>query len=469
MTAQISTTDAAFAFGPFLLVPRQTLLLENGRPVRIGRRAFDVLALLVAAHGRVVGKRELLARAWPGLVVEDGNLKVTIAAIRRLLGEDARTDAPRHIATVVGRGYRFIAIVRQESYGTGRDGDAMPAPQRVIGRDAVLAAIVRDLEDARLVSIVGPGGVGKTAAALAVADLAAGAFNDGCRFADLAPLDDPARVADAIDGALRGRAHGAILLVLDNCEHVVGAVALHADRLLAGTHQLKLIVTSREPLCIRGERVRRLSGLAVPDHADGIGAVDAMAFPAVQLFARCATHAACAAGQAPVFLLDDANAGAVSAICRLLDGLPLAIERAAQRAGTMGAAAVLDHLVRRFAMFDGFHAGPARHRTLTATVHASYVLLAPSEQAVLRRLAVFAGAFGLEAACAVCCTHDTDRSSVMEAIASLVAKSLLLAQPCQRGMAYRQGFLTRAFAMEQLIAHGELQDAQRRQAQGTDA
>lgn len=461
LTAQISTTDTAFAFGPFLLLPAQTLLLENGAPVRIGRRAFDVLTLLVAAHGRIVGKRELLARAWPGLVVEEGNLKVHIAALRRLLGEDARAGAPRHIATVVGRGYRFIATVRQ--VGPVAQMVQIPAPPRIVGRDAVQDATVQDLAETRLVSIVGPGGVGKTALALAVAGVAADGLKDGWRTVDLAPLADPAQVPGAIDAILRNGADSDRLLVLDNCEHLVGAVALHVDHLLARTRHVKCIVTSREPLCIRGERVRRLGGLAAPEPGAGSMLAHALAYPAVQLFAERAAEAGVP------FLVDDTNAVHVSAICGLLDGLPLAIERVAQRVGAMGAAATLDHLARRFSMFDGFHAGPARHRTLTATVHGSYMLLAPDEQAVLRRLAVMDGAFSLDAACAVCCAADLDRAAVMDAVASLVVKSLLVAQPCDGEMLYRQGLLTRAFALEQLMAQGELHDVQERKAQDRDA
>jgi predicted ATPase/DNA-binding winged helix-turn-helix (wHTH) protein len=461
LTAQIATMDTAFAFGPFLLLPGQALLLENGEAVRIGRRAFDVLTVLVAAHGRIVGKRELLARAWPGLVVEEGNLKVHIAALRRLLGEDARAGAPRHIATVVGRGYRFIATVRQ--VGPVAPMTQGPARQRIVGRDAVQDAIVQDLAETRLVSIVGPGGVGKTALALAVADLAAGGRGDGWRTVDLAPLAEPAQVPAAFDAILRDGADSGRLLVLDNCEHLVGAVALHVDALLARTRHLKLIVTSREPLCIRGERVRRLAGLAAPEPSAGITLAHAMAYPAVQLFAERAAQAGVP------FLVDDTSAAQVSAICGLLDGLPLAIERVAQRVGALGAAATLDHLARRFSMFDGFHAGPARHRTLTATVQGSYALLAPDEQAVLRRLAVMDGAFSLDAACAVCCAGALARPAVMDAVASLVVKSLLVAQPREGAMLYRQGLLTRAFALEQLVAQGELHDAQQRRAQDRDA
>ena len=452
MTALLLAPANAFAFDRFLLIPAQNLLLENQEAVRIGQRAFDVLTVLVAAHGQIVAKRTLLARVWPGLVVEEGNLKVNIAALRRVLG-DADAGAPRFIATVVGRGYRFIAPVRLATRTSADPGNLPQVAWRIYGRETVIDAIVRDLDGTRLVTIAGPGGVGKTTVALAAAHKAGGAFGDGCRRIDVSLMTEPQEVSDALAGlgsVAEGAERPSMLIVLDNCEHLIGAVALGVDRLLATTWNVKCIVTSREPLCIRGERVRRLAGLALPPEADGITAADAAAFPAVQLFVERAMLA-CQA-----FTLDDANAAAVGAICRRLDGLALAIERVAARAGALGIAATLDHLKLRFDMFDGFHAGPARHRTLTATVYASYVLLTPGEQATLRCLAVLDGPFTLDAACAVCGGQDSERATVLEAMASLVAKSLLVAEPGHGGMTYRQMHVVRAFALDQLRERGEL-------------
>ena len=479
MTALTLELASSFAFGPFLLLPERHLLLENGEPVRIGRRSFDLLTALVRCCGQVVTKRELLSLAWPGLVVEECNLKVNIAAIRRRLGEGS--GPPHYIATVFGRGYRFVATVRclvhrdqaLDPTPSGRAGNLPPCTKTIYGREDAINSIVKDLQNVRLVSIVGPGGVGKTTVGLAVADKAADAFKGGAWLVDLSMLTEPSQVPEAIANAIRSSAGTGdegiriddqlrdheMLLLLDNCEHVIGAVATCADQLLMSTRKLKLIATSREPMCIRGERVRRLRGLGLPPVLENISARDALAFPAVQLFAdRAAT-------KSTSFRLDDAMAPIVIAICRRLDGHALAIERVAQRIGALGLAGMLDHLNRRFQMLDGYHEGPERHRTLTATADASFTLLSPSEQAVMRRLSTFDGAFSLESACVIGGAQDIDRDTAVEAIGRLVAKSLLSADSRNDEMQYRQDHVTRAFALEKLIEHGELVQTQRQLAE----
>jgi predicted ATPase len=338
----------------------------------------------------------------------------------------------------------------------------------------VINLILQDIQqNARLVSIVGPGGVGKTTVALAVADRAATVFKDGVWLVDLSLRDDPSWVTEAISDLIRSSSRAddeahpldsrslrnrEMLLVLDNCEHVIGTVAICADRLLSSTKGVKLMATSREPISIRGERVRRLYGLRLPPEHGDITATEALAFPAVQLFSNRASE------ECKSFRLDDSNAPIVSAICRRLDGHALAIERVAQRVGTLGIAGMLDHIDKRFHIFDGYHQGPARHRTLTATVDTSYAMLTPSEQATMRYLSTFADTFNLESACFILAGAHADGAQVVEDIASLVAKSLLSAELCNGEMHYRQGNVTRAFAMEKLVEHGELEHARSRQA-----
>ncbi|ARN21494.1 ATP-binding protein [Piscinibacter gummiphilus] len=469
MKALISEAPKAFAFGPFQLIPDQQSLLDGDQPVRIGGRAFDLLTVLVERHGEVVSRSELMSRVWPGLVVEETNLKVNIAAIRRLLGDGP--GPPRYIATVVGTGYQFIGDVRATTASAQplrgaklpRLGNLPPLNRRIFGRDDTIEAILRDLAQARLVTLVGPGGVGKTTVALAIADQAAAAFPGGAWFVDLAVLRDPSDVSGAIASMLRSsrgngdkphwpdaspQDHG-VLLVLDNCEHLIDAVALCAEQWLRNTAKVTLLATSREPLCIRGERVRRLPGLGLPPDPERLGAAAALAFPAVQLFAaRAAEHST-------DFRLDDTNAPHVAAICHRLDGHALAIERVAGRVGPLGVAGTLDHLDRRFHMFDGCHEGPARHRTLTASVESSYSILSPGEQAVMRRLSTFPGAFSLASACAVSGACGMDPAAVVDHLARLIAKSLVLAEMRDHEMRYRLTHVARAFAAEKLIEHGE--------------
>lgn len=474
VTALAAEAPNSFAFGPFVLVPDRQLLLKDGAPVRIGGRALDILTALIQRQGNVVSKRQLMAEVWPDMMVDEGNLKVNMAALRRILDEDP--GQPRYIATVVGRGYRFIATIRPSGFQDFRSTSDTLARQansasvsvtRIFGRAGAISSILRELESARLISIVGPGGTGKTTVALAVAREAVGSFDDGVRFVDLTPLHDhslvPAAVAAAVGvdnpAALHDYLrHRKMLLVLDNCEHLINAVADCADQILTGARNVKLLATSREPLCIKGERVRRLSGLNVPPASSQIKADDALDFAAVQLFADRATR------KCPSFRLTDANAPIVSEICRRMDGLALAIERVAMRVNTLEVGKMLDHINKRFHMLDGYHAGPERHRTLTAAIDWSYGLLSDSEQAVMRRLSVFTGAFSLELACAVGAGDGVDPGSVIEDVANLAAKSLLIATLRDGEMDYQLTNIARAFALEKLVASGEFESAQRRQA-----
>lgn len=480
MTCLAAKTTDRFVFGPFELIPARQRLLKDGVPVRIGRRAFDILTVLVQHQGIVVSKRQVMSRAWPGMAVDDSNLKVNIAALRRTLGEDLAR--PLYIATVVGRGYRFIAPVYASRLGAAGSMSATP-PQRphnlperaapIFGRSLALTGILQDLQSARLVSIVGAGGIGKTTVALAAAQEAAARFEAGAWFVDLAALNGASSLTAAIalaiginvrpghpDPALLERlADRKMLLVLDNCEHVIEAAATCADQILSSVKHVKLLVTSREPLRIKGERVRRLCGLSIPPASGPIRAADALEFAAVELFAGCAR------ARNPRFKLNDATAPVVAEICRRMDGLPLGIELIAMRANTMDAGKMLEHIDKRFHMLDGYHSGPERHRTLTAAIDWSYRLLSPPEQAALRCLATFAGDFSLESACAVAADDGADPTSVVEDVASLAEKSLLTATAQGGDMSYRLSHIARAFGLELLAAAGELDCARRRHAQ----
>ena len=467
----------SFSFGPYVLLPQRQLLLLNGTPIRLGGRALDILTVLVQRQGELVTKRELLDQVCPETVVEAGNHKENITRLRRVLGEGP--EAPKYIVTVVGRGYRFIGTVQTRPLSA--DLHELPAnPPRthnlptgtahIFGRAPAIEAICRELEVSRLVSIVGAGGIGKTTVALAVAEKALGAFKDGIWLVDLAVLKDPDLVPNAIAAsvgvisnlpttfaAVCEHLHEReVLLVLDSCEHIVEATADYAARILAVAAGVKILVTSREPLGMDGERVRRLPGLGTPPAGSGLKAQDALAFPAVQLFIKRATD------RLESFEFRDADAPAVSEICRRLDGLALAIELAATRIDAFGVGGLLNQLDNRFRLLIGRRAGPERHRTLAATLAWSYSLLSAEEATLLRAVSVFSGVFDAEGAAAV---SARDRAEVVECLAQLEAQSLLAIDLDAGDIAYRLLETTRADCFERLWEQAEDRTVRQRHAE----
>src|SRR5947209_8863017 len=381
----------AISFGPFRLLPAQRLLLEGDQPVRLGSRAFDILATLLERPGEVIGKDELVSRTWPKTFVEDANLKIQVSALRRALGDGQ--GGRRYIATVPGRGYNFVAPVRFEkpprapppaTIALATAHNLPLAVTRMIGREEAVASLVSRLSRERLLTIVGPGGIGKTTLALAVAERMIGDYEDGVWLVDLAPLGDPRLVPSAVatvlglevrtenplPGLVAGLRDKRMLRLLDNCEHVIDAAAGLVAAVLSGVPGVNILATSREPLGVAGEHEHRLGPLGSPPTSSGLTAAEAAAFPSVQLFVERVTAIV------EDFALTDANAQPIVEICRRLDGLPLAIEFAAPRIevlGVEGLAAGLDHSLpllttrRRTAM--------PRHRMMRAVVDWSYGLL----------------------------------------------------------------------------------------------
>jgi predicted ATPase/DNA-binding winged helix-turn-helix (wHTH) protein len=461
----------AISFGPYRLLAAQRLLLEGDRPVRLGSRAFDVLAALVERAGEVVGKEQLIARAWPQTFVDEANLKIQVSALRRALGDGHGGN--RYVITVPGRGYNFVAPVRREE--ALRAASAPPAPSttphnlpfavtRMIGRDDAVAALVARFSRERLVTIVGTGGIGKTTVALAVAERMMASYEHGVWLVDLAPIGDPSLVPSAVATVLgleirsENPLHGLVaavrdkrmMLLLDNCEHVIDAAAGLAAAILGGAPGVNILATSREPLGVAGERDYRLASLGIPQASSRSTAAEAAAFPAVQLFVERVSAIV------EDFALTDANVPAVVEICRKLDGLPLAIEFAAPRVevlGVEGLAARLDDSLqllgarRRTTM--------PRHRTMRAVVDWSYGLLAEDEQEFLRSLGVFAGGFTVEAAAAVVPDAATTRNTAIDYLADLVTKSLVVADVSGTKPRFRLLDTTRAYAIEKLDESGE--------------
>ena len=471
----------SFAFDRFVLAPARQLLLKDDVAVRIGGRALDLLTALVERPGEVVSKRELMERVWPSVVVEECNLKVNMGVLRKALGDEV--GEARFIATVIGRGYRFVAPVRILTSGpTLPAAPASSRPRnhnlpfgiaRVFGRSDAIDMVGRDLEDVRLVSLVGPGGIGKTTVALAVAETLIETHRDGVWLVDLSPLEDAALVASAIATVVGMTADSPnvlatlceylrdreMLILLDSCEHLLTEVAHCAADLLAAAPGLRILATTREHLKVDGERVRRLEGLESPPAWPDLEAGHALTFSAVQLFVDRATD------RLESFSLSEKDVQAVAAICRKLDGHALAIELAATRVAAFGARGVLEQLDEHMGIGLRRRGGPARHRTLMETIEWSYRLLSQTERSIMQRLSTFAGAFNLEDACAVAGHAGVSRADVLEGLASLVDKSLIGVDIRQDAIEYRLWDTTRSYALESLAAGGDLDDARRHHAE----
>ncbi|MDM0015314.1 hypothetical protein QTH87_22920 [Variovorax sp. J22P168] len=331
---------------------------------------------------------------------------------------------------------------------------------RVVGRREVIDLLHQEVLRSRLVSIVGAGGVGKTTVAISVAERAIGAFLDGVWLVDFAPLRDPSLVPNAIANATGLVVHSAsilsalcrfvrerrMLLVLDNCEHMVSAIATCVGQLLREAPGVHALTTSRAALRMDGEQVHRLEGLASPADSTDLTAKHALAYPAIDLFVDRATD------RLESFVLDDADAPAVADICRSLDGIALAIELAAMRVDVFGVKGLQKQLDDRFRLLAGRRAGLERHRTLAATLDWSYGLLPESEARLLRDVSVFTGAFRLSGASAVAVSTPSETASKL---AELGANSLLSVETDALGASYRLLESTRAYCLEKLVAAGE--------------
>jgi predicted ATPase/DNA-binding winged helix-turn-helix (wHTH) protein len=470
------------SFGPYRLIPAKRLLLKGEEVVDVGNRALDVLIALTEAAGEVVGQGELVARAWPNVVVGEGSLRVTIAGLRKALGDGQ--DGIRYISSVIGRGYCFVAPVersatqptapislqRPTAFHAGPR-HALPARlARMIGRDGAVEALSTLIASRRFVSVVGPGGLGKTTVAIAVAHTLLDDFGDAVHFVDLGAIKDPALVPSAVatvlgvlvqaqdplPSLLAFLAGRRILIVLDSCEHVIDAAASLTARVYSDAPQVHILTTSRESLRVEGEHVLLLPPLDYPVARDNLTATEAMTSPAVQLF----MERAFASGYAKS--LTDAEAPAVASICRQLDGIALAIELAGSRVGAYGLEGTGELLRNRFKLLSqGRRTALPRHQTLHAMLDWSYNLLSGRDRKVLDRLSIFVGAFTLEAAQAVAGDDQINAIEVADAIDSLIDKSLIWIAQIDGVTHHRLLDTTRAFAGEKLSQAPEAQTVAR--------
>jgi predicted ATPase/DNA-binding winged helix-turn-helix (wHTH) protein len=456
----------SYRFGRVEVRPAERLLLVEGRPASVGARAFDVLLALIDRRDRVVTKDELFDLVWPGLVVEENNLHVQVSTLRKLLG-------PQSVATIPGRGFRFALPLEQ--------GDALAHPlpasakhnlpaqlNSFVGRDREIGEIKTLLGSARLVTLTSPGGSGKTRLSLQAAAGVLADYPDGAWLVELAPVADERLVPQTVASVLGVKEEAGrpviealmkyvkdrrLLILMDNCEHLVPACRELIKHLLQAGPGVTVLASSREQMHMAGEAIYPVAALAVPEAHPAITAEALARYEAVRLFVDRAVAVQ------PTFEVTAANAAAVADICRRLEGIPLAIELAAARVRTLSVERIALLLSDCFRLLrGGDQTALPRQQTLRASIDWSYELLTVPERILLRRLAVFAGGWTLEAAEAVGSGGDVEEAAVLDLLIHLVEKSLVDSDAS--GERYRLLETVRQYAQELLKAAGE-EDATR--------
>lgn len=464
---------APIDFGRFTIHPHRRELVADGALIELGARAFDLLMALIDGRGHTLGKDELMTRAWPGRIVDENSLQVQISALRKAFAADRDL-----IRTIAGRGYLFAGEIRPSAVGPAalHSETNLPEPvSELICRETSIDEVTGLVASHRLVTLIGTGGIGKTRLAIEVARQMVSRFPDGVWIAELGHLSSPNLVAATVAMALRmpliggdasseriakALGHKKLMLVLDNCEHLVDASTRLVEALLRLCPSVNLLVTSREPLRAEGECTYQVPPLGVPSEGT-LDVEELLQAGAVKLFLERARSAI------QHFSPDRRVIKSIVSICRRLDGIPLSIELAAAGVATLGIEEVASRLHDRFALLTGGRrTALPRHQTLRATLDWSYDLLPKNERLVLHRLAVFAGGFTLDAASAVVAdTTECSEGAAVTCIVNLIAKSLVSPEVAIGAQHYRLLETTRAYALEKLTDSGELDQFARRHAQ----
>jgi predicted ATPase/DNA-binding winged helix-turn-helix (wHTH) protein len=472
-------------FGNFRLYPSARILEREEVRIALGDRALDILIALVERAGELVEHKELMSRVWRGLVVEPGNLRVHMTSLRKTLGDGAGQD--RYITNISGQGYMFIAPIARDHNPNppspapeypceaARKRLVLPVPlKRMVGREQAVRTLCADIITDRFVTIVGPGGMGKTTVAISIAHALAEEFCGAVCFVDISGVTEPDLVAstiastlgltvqtdDVLPALLKCLESLRVLLVLDNCEHVIDAAAQLAERIFHEAPSVHILATSREALRAEGEHRFWLPPIASPPLDQRLSTDDALQFPAVKLFIERA-----AAGGARLDM-NDANASLIAEICARLDGLALAIEITAGRVATHGLIATHELVKKRIGLhWRGRRTAPPRHQTLQALLDWSYDALTERERVVLRRLSVLIGGFTRQAATAIVAADDVGDAVDESLLDGLVAKSLLsVADSSDPQTHYRLLETTRSYFLEKLTDSSEAETVSRRHA-----
>ena len=453
--ARAVSQERYFIFSPFRLDAVNQRLYRGDEPIAVRPKTLAVLHYLLERPGQLVTKDRLLDAVWPETAVTDAVLKVCVRELREALADDPKQ--PRFIETSHRRGYRFVAKV---------SGNNLPVHlTSFIGRAREIEDVKRLFDTTRLLTLTGAGGSGKTRLAIEVAHRLREAFDDDVWWVDVAPLADAALVPQTVAASLGVREQPGrtltetiidylrpkkLVLVLDNCEHLVEACASLAEALLRSCAHLRVLATSREALSLGGETAYAVPPLTFPNSDRQTTLLELNEYEAMRLFVERARAAQ------PRFIPIDENVPALVQVCRRLDGIPLAIELAASRVKALSIEEIAARLHDCFGLLtSGDRTELPRHQTLRATIDWSYDLLVDKERVLLKRLSVFSGGWTLKAAEGVCAGAPIEEAEILDLLSHLIDKSIIPSVERGDETRYRLLETMRQYARQRLAASGE--------------